>query len=270
MVDVSAMRINFIGTGSAFAVQHFQSNAILEVNGKKLLIDCGGTVHLALAASGITLPEIDAVYVTHLHADHWGGAEFLAYTGFFHPGFMVSGERRQLKLFAHALVRDGLFASLKLSTVLADRRPTIDTFFDVQHFTGEEFEWQGIRFRLVRVAHVLDDGVPLPVYGLTWQTYGGRKVWYSADAVLTGSPFRDDGSSIIPDEKLFEEASVIFHDCETASQTGVHAHYKELKRLRAEVRSKIWLYHYNDGERADAGVDGFRGWVKQGEWIELL
>jgi hypothetical protein len=120
------------------------------------------------------------------------------------------------------------------------------------------------------VVHVLDDGVPLPVYGLTWQTSSGRKVWYSGDAVLTGPPIHADGSLITPDEPLFEEADIIFHDCETAFATGVHAHYSELKRLRAEVRGKTWLYHYNDGVRADAVADGFRGWVKQGEWLDLL
>jgi ribonuclease BN (tRNA processing enzyme) len=269
MSGCSNMRINFIGTGSAFAVQHFQSNAVLEIDGKKMLIDCGGTVHMALAAAGIKLAEIDAVYITHLHADHWGGGEFLAYSGYFSSGFLVNGVRRQLKLFAHDWVRDGLFSSLKMGTVLADRRPTLDTFFDVKRFEGEEFEWQGVKFQLIRVVHVLDDGVPLRVYGLSWQTPSGRKVWYSADAVLTGPPIPDDGSPITPDEKLFEEADVIFHDCETASPSGVHAHYSELKRLRDEVRRKIWLYHYNDGVRADAVADGFCGWVKQGAWFDL-
>lgn len=270
MVDRGNMRLNLIGTGSAFAVQHFQSNAVLEVDGKKMLIDCGGTVHLALAAAGLKVSEFDALYVTHLHADHWGGAEFLAYTGYFHPDFVVNGLRRKLKLFSHSSVREGLFSSLQMGTVLADRKSTLETFFDVQTFEGQEFEWQGVKFRLIRVVHVLDDGVPLPVYGLCWQTPSDRTVWYSGDAILTGPPVVDDGSTYFPEEKLFEEADVIFHDCETAFPTGVHAHYSQLKRLRDEVRRKIWLYHYNDGIRADAVEDGFRGWAKQGEWIDLL
>jgi ribonuclease BN (tRNA processing enzyme) len=66
------MELKFLGTGSAFATEHFQSNLVLENNGKTLLIDAGGTVHLALRATNIPLDALDAVYITHRHADAWG------------------------------------------------------------------------------------------------------------------------------------------------------------------------------------------------------
>jgi ribonuclease BN (tRNA processing enzyme) len=251
------MRFNFLGAGSAFTLKNFQSNAILEIDGKKLLIDCGGDIRYSLAAAGITLLEIDGIYVTHKHADHWGGAEYVAYSSFFHPGFVVDGVRRKIKLFTHHSVRLGLFDSMEGSTVLADRKTTLDTFFDVQQFVGEAFEWEGLKLSTVKVMHCLDNGVPMPVYGLTWKTPCGRTVWYSADAVLNAA------------EPLFEQADVIFHDCETAAPTGVHAHYTEHLQLPPEVKKKMTLYHYNDGNRADAIADGFAGWAEKGAWVDL-
>ena len=252
------MTFTFLGTGSAFSTEHLQSNALLEVNGKRLLIDAGGTVHLALKQSGIKLSTLDAVYVTHLHADHWGGAEYLAYGSCFDPGFVVDGVRLRLRLFSHPDVRQGLWHNLH-AAVLPDRKAQMHDFFDVQDHDSFSFQWQGVSFEMPKATHALDNGQPMPCYGLKWSaSYPNAKaVCFSADTVLRAN---DDNFG----------ADVIFHDCETGPmKTGVHARYEDLLRLPADIRSKMTLYHYNDGPRADAVVDGFAGWAQQGASIEL-
>jgi ribonuclease BN (tRNA processing enzyme) len=251
-----SMSLVFLGTGSAFSLEYFQSNAVLEIGSKKLLIDAGGDVRRSLKASGIGLTDLDAVYVTHLHSDHWGGAEFLAYASYFNPAFVENGTRRRLKLFTHPRVQGGLFNSLKDSTVLQAKTAVLEDFFDLQA-CGESFEWQGVKFTLVKTTHVLDDGEPMPCFGLTWQTPDGQTVWFSADALLDAQ------------QPLFDAADVVFHDCETGFRTGVHAHYTELKSLPAEVKKKITLYHYNDGSKEACTEAGFAGWAQQGVWINL-
>src|SRR5215813_8474415 len=71
------MKLTFIGTGSAFTMDNFQSNMLLEDSGKRLLIDAGGDVRFALAKVGLGAKDIDALYISHLHADHIGGIEWL-------------------------------------------------------------------------------------------------------------------------------------------------------------------------------------------------
>ncbi len=252
------MNFTFLGTGSAFSIEYFHSNAILEVNGKRLLIDAGGDIRRSLRAAGLGLADIDAVMITHAHSDHWGGAEFLSYGSFFSPAFVVDGVRRRFKLFAHPTVRAVLWNSLKDSTVLPVKSAQMSDYFDVADFSGDTFVWQGVTFQLVKTLHCLDNGEPMPCYGLTWQTPTGRTVWFSADAVLDR------------EQPLFANADVVFHDCETAFKTGVHAHYDDLLTLPAESRAKITLYHYNDGKRKDAVADGFKGWAVQSEKIELV
>ncbi|CAA9435206.1 MAG: Ribonuclease Z, partial [uncultured Phycisphaerae bacterium] len=71
------MKLTFLGTGSAFTLANYQSNMLLEDSGKRLLIDCGGDARHAMAAAGYKAADVDALYVSHLHADHIGGIEWL-------------------------------------------------------------------------------------------------------------------------------------------------------------------------------------------------
>src|SRR3989338_53794 len=69
------MKLIFLGSGSAFSPlkENFQSNMLLEApSGKRLLIDCGTDARLSLAKFNLTHKRINAVYISHFHADHAG------------------------------------------------------------------------------------------------------------------------------------------------------------------------------------------------------
>ena len=76
-------RIIALGTGSAFTMKNYQTNYIIQRNGKNLLVDCGGDVRFSLRDQGLSANDIDAVYISHAHADHIGGLEFLGFTRYF-------------------------------------------------------------------------------------------------------------------------------------------------------------------------------------------
>src|ERR1700733_14991425 len=82
------MRLIFVGSGSAFTVgaNNYQSNMLLESGQKRLLIDCGTDIRLSLYELGYTYRDIRHVFVSHLHADHIGGLEWLAFTSKFNSG----------------------------------------------------------------------------------------------------------------------------------------------------------------------------------------
>src|SRR5919108_2426345 len=45
---------------------------LLRAGGERILLDCGeGTQHQLLRSVG--LPDVDAIFITHLHLDHWLG-----------------------------------------------------------------------------------------------------------------------------------------------------------------------------------------------------
>lgn len=78
------MRLTVVGCGDAFGSGgRFNTCFHLEAAGKTFLVDCGASTHVALNAHGIDANTIDAIILTHLHGDHFGGIPFLLLQGQF-------------------------------------------------------------------------------------------------------------------------------------------------------------------------------------------
>lgn len=80
-----AVTVTFAGSGDAFgtggryqACIHLRPDA-----GNPVLLDCGATSLSALKRLGLDPGEIAAVFVSHLHGDHFGGLPFLILDGQF-------------------------------------------------------------------------------------------------------------------------------------------------------------------------------------------
>jgi ribonuclease BN (tRNA processing enzyme) len=88
--------LHFLGTGAAHAVELGSSSAVVEHDGKPvLLIDCGpDTLDRYLAAYGEPPQNI---YITHTHMDHVGGMERLFTRLWFNEAL-----RGRTRVFAHA------------------------------------------------------------------------------------------------------------------------------------------------------------------------
>ena len=86
------MKILFLGTGTSTGVpqigchcrvctssdprdKRYRASALVEVDGKHLLIDCGPDFRSQIL--NVENPQIDAVLVTHSHYDHVGGFDDL-------------------------------------------------------------------------------------------------------------------------------------------------------------------------------------------------
>ena len=72
-----SVRVRFLGSGDAFGGGgRFQTCILLEGGGGRYLIDCGATSLTARRRLGIEPNSIDAILLTHLHGDHFGGVPF--------------------------------------------------------------------------------------------------------------------------------------------------------------------------------------------------
>lgn len=70
--------VTFIGTSDAFgAGGRRQSAILLRSSPGTVLLDCGTTTGTGLNALGIAREEIDAIFVSHFHADHFAGIPLL-------------------------------------------------------------------------------------------------------------------------------------------------------------------------------------------------
>src|ERR1039458_7668777 len=78
------MRVRFVGSGEALGSGGRGQTCIhLAAEGQVLLVDCGATSRAALKAQGLAPDAVDAVAVTNLHGDHFGGLPFLILDGQF-------------------------------------------------------------------------------------------------------------------------------------------------------------------------------------------
>lgn len=71
------MEVKFIGCGDAFGSGgRFNTCFLLTGTGCRFLVDCGASSLVALKHHGIEPNTIDAIVVSHLHGDHFGGLPF--------------------------------------------------------------------------------------------------------------------------------------------------------------------------------------------------
>jgi len=250
----SGFKLTFLGSGSAFTLgdDNYQSNLLLEApSGKKLLIDCGSDVRFPLHKMGVKATDLDAVYISHLHADHIGGLEWLAFSTKFTPGAakpkLIASESLIGPLWSTSL--SGGLGSLE--GVIA----TIETFFELHPVDSVgRFVWEGIPFQMVQVVHFFDGFKFSPSFGLLF-TIGGKTIFFTTDTQFAPNQLK----------VFIQMADIVFHDCETGFKSGVHAHYTDLVTLPAETKAKMWLYHYQPKPQQDPIADGFLGFVKQGQ-----
>ena len=80
-----ALTVTFAGSGDAFGSGgRYQACIHLRpADGSPVLLDCGATSLSALKQLGLDPGEIAAVFVSHLHGDHFGGLPFLILDGQF-------------------------------------------------------------------------------------------------------------------------------------------------------------------------------------------
>jgi ribonuclease BN (tRNA processing enzyme) len=72
------MKLTFLGSGDAVGSGgRFNTCMMLELeDGRRLLIDCGASSLVAMKKFEVDPNSIDAVIITHLHGDHFGGLPF--------------------------------------------------------------------------------------------------------------------------------------------------------------------------------------------------
>lgn len=254
------MKVTFIGVGSAFSRLNPNSNILIEHGTIKLLIDCGRLCPAALDKYGLSFKDITHIFLTHLHSDHIGGMEEVAFMTrlvYKRKVTLLSTDSLLRRLWKNSL-SGGLEFIEETPRNLAPQR--LDNFFTVQPVPAREWwtleDAPDLRFYLHPTNHVKG----MESYGVEVEELPDgqeKRFLFSGDTKFT------------PDfiTNAAQTCSLIFHDCQLFNSgenntLGVHTSYDQLLQLPPDVRRKIWLYHYGDTRPLpDAQHDGFAGFV---------
>jgi len=289
------MQIKFLGSGSAFtlAEENYQSNILITKSvediktsiasmgaanamyegvksDKHLLYDAGSTLAESLNAQGLVPQDLDSIYISHLHDDHAGGIEYIAFKTYFEVFKFGKTEFGSMKpkLYGHnSILLEGWESCWKagLQSIQGEVN-SLDSYFDCTYLKdNDSFDFYGTEIQPIQTVHVVDNRRIVPSYGL--MINGDEK-----KAFISGD------SQYAPNQMLtyFGQADIIFHDSEFAEYpNSVHAQFHQLCTLPLDIKRKMWLYHYSlsgktyeelETETLDAG---FAGLVKRGQEFNI-
>lgn len=240
--------ITMIGTGSAFAKAYDNNNAIIEVDGYRLLVDCGITAPGVLHKMGVSFGSLDAVLISHTHADHVGGLEEFAFQ-------MMFVHQRKPVLYIPAPLREPLWEHTLKGGLVQGSLQSLDDFFEVRELAVDKQAElaPGLVVEPIRTEHI--EG------RLSYSFLINERFFYSADMIFNRELL----------QQLVDVRGVrsIFHDCQLTAPGVVHACLDELLTLPESIQSITSLMHYGDTMPEFMGRTGLMSFVEQGKSYDI-
>lgn len=223
-----------------------------------MLVDCGTDCRRMMARVRLTHKDIDAIYISHLHADHVGGLEAMAFLSFF------SGHRPTL---FHALGRDLWDQQRYGLSKLHGATMGLGDYFKVEeiHRVLMSFQWEGLSIRAVPHRHISATcGAGMDSFGI--HVYELGQANQDCLFITTDTNHPTELANVI-------NSTLVLHDCETSQvPSGVHCQFDQLAKLPAQQKGKVWTYHYS-AHPADMGKlaqsHGLAGAARAGQVFHL-
>jgi ribonuclease BN (tRNA processing enzyme) len=235
---MARVAIQVLGSGDAFGSGgRLQTCFLVHDGDKRFLLDCGATALIAMQRFGIAPDSIDAVFLSHLHGDHFGGLPFLLLEAQF-----ISQRRRPLTIVGPSGTRGRLSATLE---VLFPGSSATRWRFPLRFVELEPLKRQ--RVNGVRVtAYPVEHPSGAPAYALQLLC-GGRQLAYSGDTAWT--------EQLI---KLAKGSDLLIVECYAFEpKASHHLDFKTLSRRRRELDARRVLLTHMSQEMLDRldGID---------------
>ncbi len=249
--------LTFLGCGSYFS-KYGNNNMILDIDGHKLLIDCGFNIREAIEASKFSVTGLDAVFISHQHGDHMYGLEYLALVSM----YVIQG--RRLTLFLPKSLMPAVEALLDALTYSNEADYTLADYFDIV-LVNDHFTFAGTDIAIHAMPHIrTPTGREMMSYGLEIETAKGG-AFITTDFAME----KCTAAERVAVMEVFERCAIILHDTETTERaSSVHTHIRTIAEYPESIRSKLLMMHYSDIDMMKQVMPGGR-WVIVGEPIPL-
>ena len=243
------LRLSVLGSGDAFnAGGALHSCYVLEHTGGKMLLECGPSVLAGMKQHGHVTDSPDAVLISHLHGDHFGGIPFLLLE------YLFSNPRtRPLVIAGPPTVEQrvkALYAELYREAHCREVRFALEW---VELTPGAKRRLAGFDVTAFQVPHSAE---PISL-GYRIESPEGVVV-FSGDSAWT-----DEFVTQTRDSDLF-----LCECCSMTPETPVHTSYAEILANRPRLGCRrLVLTHLGADVRAAGGLDVER--ARDGAVIEI-
>ena len=215
-MTVETLRVVIIGSGGSDPPPGYNGPSILvDDGGSRLLLDCGEGCVQQLRRLGYQPCDIDAVYLTHAHIDHWSGLFPLMVS-------RIAEGCRSLRVYAHREVADSL-------GVLREAAPSKIRLEIVE--VDEGFRVGRMEARLAKASHTV------PAYAVGVYLEGSLRIVYTGDTALTGT-LLESLSALGEPQLLAAEATLPTGKEDLAGETG-HMTVTQALELREKLGAKL-------------------------------
>lgn len=241
-----ADRLLFLGTGNSESLDNFNSNLLIMSARQRMLVDCGWTIKPALRNIGLSIADIDTIFITHVHGDHIFGLEQL--------GFELRYKcNRKPTLILEEGIYDELWTHCLKGSMgkSSSGENSLEDFFKIRHVDEHAFTVDNLSFETFKTHHEPNK----PSYGLVIN----NDIVFSSDTKAVASVSR-------------RKARLYIHDVTTQEGNPAHAGLEELvKAYPRSVREKMLLTHYDDDiySYLEYVQTNFMGLAATGQVIDL-
>lgn len=244
---MSKAYLQIIGCGHSESIKLHNNNALVRSDQGSLLIDCGHTIKHALSHQDLSIDDIDAIYISHVHGDHVFGLERFAYE----CRYLYD---KKIDLYMHKSIYGELWENTLKGSLgrNSEGECSLEDYFNVIFIENDAFEAFGVHYEIFPVKHTPGK----PAYGL----HINNDLIYTTDTteileVLQSRSFTN-----------------CFHDVSLTDFNPVHASiYSLIEKYPKNIKEKIWLMSYQDNfsEFEDIADNHFSGFAFEGQKVEI-
>lgn len=185
------------GEGDGWDIDRPCMSSIITYQGRVYLIDAGPNLASTMQALGIGIGQIDGIFHTHAHDDHFAGLTALMRTG------------RRIRYFATALVRAS--TAKKLAALLGFEEERFDDFFEIVDLGLDQWnQIEGLEVKPVFSPHPVEASVL--VFRTLWGD-GYRSYAHFADIVsfsVLGGMVTNDAKAPGLSQKGFDDIRISY------------------------------------------------------------